>query len=179
MPCMNVKCRPRRLRLAVAMAAALGVAACGSDSTLDSGGGAGDGLDLEDLDVLSRLVGVFDLTGNWSGTVADTALLVIRAASSDAVAEVLLYDIDESIGNCTLPPIVGEIVVDRFLSDPQVFLNDIFDFDNGILSLTNSGDLLIDFSDVNDIDGDGTTDDRVSFVADAIGITEQDVPEPC
>jgi hypothetical protein len=187
MYCLNNAVRNCSLRLAVSdllrktglAAALIALTAC-SDET-GTGGGAGDNLefDLQDLAILTSLVGVFDLTGNWSGREGDAATLVIRAPDADGSAEVVLYDINENEGNCTERPIQGLITVDRFLNEPQVFLNDIFDFDNATLSLTNNGSLSITFDDVNDINANGSTDDRVSYLAVPIAILEQDIPGLC
>ncbi len=162
------------------LAAALTVfTACGGD--LDSGGNTGDSFDFdfEDLIILTNFAGVFDLTGNWSGSEGDAAMLVIRPPGSDGSAEVVLYDIDDRTGNCSERPIQGLITLNRLIDDPQIFLNDIFDFDNATVSLNINGSLNIEFSDVNDINNNGSTAERVSYLARPVAILEQDIPAQC
>jgi len=118
-------------------------------------------------------------TGLAAALIALTACSDETGTGGGAGDNLELYDINENEGNCTERPIQGLITVDRFLNDPQVFLNDIFDFDNATLSLTNNGSLSITFDDVNDINANGSTDDRVSYLAVPIAILEQDIPGLC
>lgn len=173
----------RSLLTALLATAGLTIAGCGTDVDDGLGGAAGDETAdqqlAEDTALLAALTGVYDLTGNWSGSAGDAAFLVVRPPTTDGSAAVLLYDIDDEIGNCTDRPIVGEATVDRFTDEPRVFMDGVFDFDSAILSLQVNGALRINFSDVNDIDADANTSERLDYTAPAVALMEQDIPAEC
>lgn len=168
-------------RSILASSALLLVVACGDSTTLDTGGGAGDGPDdPEAVALLEPFVGLYDLTGNWRGVDGDAATLVIREPAPDGTATVVLYDIDEIIGNCTTQPREGEAIVDRFTGSPLVFLNRLFSFDSAVLTRSANGTLTINHVDVEDVDNDGDTGERVSYTAPRIdGLLESGLPQRC
>ncbi len=165
------------------LAASLGAACLAAACSSDSGSGAGDTAaePVAELDVatLSAFTGVYDLTGNWNGSPADAAFLVIRSPDDAGTSEVALYDIDDAMGNCSFRPSIGEAVVDRFTATPQVFLNGLFEFDSAVLSRAGNGALQIEFTDVNDIDGDGSRSNRVTYQAQVVAQMESDLPAEC
>lgn len=159
------------------------LSACSSETDSALGGGAGDELGnsvlTEDIALLSQVSGVYDLTGNWSGTEGDAAFLVVREPAENATAAVLLYDIDDDIGNCSNQPIQGEATVNRFTDTPQIFLDGIFDFDSAIIARNGTSQLLMTFTDVNDIDNDADTGDRINYTATVVAQMESDLPGLC
>lgn len=157
------------------------MAACSDDGTpIGSGSGAGDAVReqriAEDIATLAPFEGIYDLTGDWRGTPGDRAYLSISAPDEMGVSSVLLSDLDETI-DCVDIQRQGELIVDDALGNRDVFLNELFDFDQGVATLGADRTLTLDFVDVNDRDGDGERAERTQYRAPRIDIME--LPPAC
>ncbi len=168
--------------LPIALGSSIVLAACGDSGTVtgETGGAGGGGEDGGPSPVASY-VGLWDITGNWSGDPnlqQDGATLVVRPLGEDDNAEVVIYDLDEQGGqNCYFTAnATGEASESPI--DGRVFLDRLPDFLDAVLSLTNNGNTLtLQYADLNDIDDDGDTGDTVSYQATRLqGQAEIDIP---
>lgn len=157
--------------------AALALSAC------SDGGGAGDDFTVDAGPSLTPYIGIWDISGNWSGEANDEAFLVIRAVQSDR-ADALIYDYDgDAPGfgeNCYRASLlVGEITPNAF--QDAVFLNDVPEFSDAILSLSDDENTLtIQYFDDIDIDGDGDRTEQQTYTAPRqSGLTEADLTPSC
>jgi len=161
------------------------LAACTDNSpeNPDSGSGAGDDSqdsgnepDAETAAALLALVGTYDIQGMWNGLPDDEALLVVRTPFEAGMSEVVIYDFLPDRGNCfsALPAGIASLepVGDR------VFLDRILQFDDAILSLSGST-LRIDYFDTFDFDGDGDTQELISYTAESVALMESDIQPLC
>ena len=161
--------------------AALILSSC-SDSSLQepgSGGGAGDGSgDLgnpQAFALIQPFTGLYDLQDDWNGQAGDPAFLSIREPDINGVAEAILFDIDD-FQNCVLTSVAGEVRKDLFSN--SVFLNDIFDLNESVLTLSGTT-LTIELADEIDRDGDGDFRELVQVTAERVGMTETDIGPLC
>lgn len=146
------------------------LAACDSSS----GGGAGDGVDenLATIELLAPFTGIYDLQDDWStldGVDVDQAFLLIETPGSDGTSETAFYDFVD-LDSC-LPnrPVTGELRKDDF-SD-RIFMDDILQFNEAELFLSGAT-LTIEFNDDFDLDGDGSTLDRITLTAEQLGVAQ-------
>lgn len=166
--------------MALFVAASAWLSACGGESALSSGSGAGEGTTDEQvaaaITLIEPFVGVYDLQQNWRGIEADEAFLSIRLIGNDGISEAVLFDFDD-IDNC-IPerPSTGEVVKDPFSN--RVFLNDIIQFDQAVLTLSGNA-LNINSVDISDIDSDGDRTEAVDISAQRLDITEIDLGPAC
>lgn len=155
------------------------LSACNDESVL-SGGAAGDTQEntriQESITLLQPYVGVYQLQDGWMGDMGDLAYLSIRLTGNDGISEVALIDYDDANGCVPDRLSLGEVLKDPF-SD-RVFMNDIFQFADAVLSLT-TDELTIDVTDVFDIDNNDNTSETVSITATRIGLSEVDLGDPC
>ena len=148
-----------------------------------TGGGAGDG-DGDTIDPVGAIepfVGLYDITGNWSGVPSvpnDEATLVIRAPDDEGRSEVTILDFDDTGGgNCSFSSNVTGLAAASPITG-QIFLDSLPDFPTAILTLDSSGSVLTirGFTDLNDIDNDGNRRETQDYEAARIpGLTETDV----
>ncbi|MBX2879499.1 MAG: hypothetical protein KTR32_06165 [Granulosicoccus sp.] len=148
-----------------------------SDSSLATGGGAGDGNpDPEAVALITPFVGIYNLPDNWNGnSTVDEAYLEIQEPNDQGVAVATLYDFDD-INNC-LPsrPTLGE--VSREPVGNRVFLDNILAFNESVLTLdesTTTVSLIISFEDFSDIDNDNIFDENISLTAPRVGVATID-----
>lgn len=164
----------------VAAALAALLTACSDSGILETGGGAGDTTDTpastENNLLIQPFVGLYDLQDNWNGILGDEAFLAIREPGSEGIAEAVLIDFDD-FSNCVpTRPLTGAVSVDPFST--RIFMDDIPQFDQAELFIT--GDTLtIEFNDLGDIDGDGSSTDTTVVQAVEIFIAEMDLGVPC
>ncbi len=169
----------------------LALFACVATTTACGGGGAGDilsgdgagsiinegGGNTAGPNLVEPLVGLWQLTSDWSLMDPDEALLVFRTPDEDDMSELVLYDFtDTDPSQCFLPPF-GNGEAFTSLTD-QVFLNST-DFNDGIVTTVDENTISIEFTDVDDIDGDGSTDDRVSTTLTRVAMAEADISPIC
>lgn len=139
--------------------------------------GCGDGGSSGDRDAgpspVEPLVGVWDLGDARNGPAARAELLVIRPVNDAGESRALVYALDER-DNCYVTPIgIGRIAPDpAFRRD--AFAQNVGAFDLGVLSLV-GGELVVDYVDTFDLDGDGDSREDATFVAPPVAITETDL----
>jgi hypothetical protein len=167
------------LKIASALLVASVLSACSDEGVL-AGGGAGDA--SEDarvqaaLTLLQPYVGVYQLQDAWNGEMGDLAYLSIRLTGNDGISETALIDYDDA-NNCVPGQLsIGEVRKDLF-SD-RVFMDDIFEFNEAELSLSENN-LSIDAIDFSDLDNDGDRTETVTVGATRLGLTEVDLGDPC
>lgn len=146
------------------------------------GSGAGDLLitpdDTETAGIgIEPFVGTWGLPGNWSGQENDEALLLIKSPGIDGIAEATIYDFDDAatgLGtNCYRADFpIGK--VSQSLAN-TIFLDDLNALPNGEISLSDSGNLVIIFSD----DISSTDRETTTIVAIRLEITEADITPLC
>lgn len=168
----------RNILLALASAALL--SACDDGLNAPSGGSAGDSALnsrlQESISVLQPFVGVYDLQDNWMGQDADEAFLAIRLTGNDGISEAVLIDFDDE-DNCVPRRFInGEVRKDPFSN--RVFLDDILQFTEAELSLVGNN-LIINTVDLFDIDNDLNSTENVSIRAERLGVSENDLGNPC
>jgi len=156
------------------------LSACGESGT-ESGGGAGDpsGIPTGEQDglLIQPFVGIFDLEDGWNGLLGDRAFLAIREPGTDGTAEAALIDIDD-FSNCVPNrPVLGEVRKDPFST--RIFMDDIALFDQAELFLDGATAVRIEFTDLGDIDNDGSNTDIAQIQATRVGVTELDLGDPC
>lgn len=164
--------KPHVLILAMVLSATL--AACG-------GGGAGDGTDtgtpMNTPNPVETVVGTWDISGNWQGTPADEALLVIRPVDNTGRARAVIHDFSET-DNCYDPAFGGGTAQPDGLQGTQIFLNNTPPFHDAILTL--DGDILvITYFDRDDTDGNGDRSERRDFRAPNVALAEIDIGPGC
>ena len=169
-----------RTCLSVAFAAVF-IAACsdGTD-TLDTGGGAGDdtGTNNEAVDRINELIGFYNLPTNWAGVPESTAFFEVQPANSSGVATAFVHRMDSDQNCIETRPSSGEISLDPFTD--QLFLDDLFELENSILSLTGSTLVISLPADVQDVDNDGDFDEPAVLQAPNIAVAQiTDLGEFC
>lgn len=150
------------------------LAACDSST----GGAAGDSDDVTDaVTLLAPFTGIYRILGNWQGSEADEAYLDIQTPGADGTAPVDFQDFDET-DNCLITPASSGTVRKDDFSD-RVFMDDLFQFDEAELTQTATS-LTIEFNDDLDLDGDGSTQDRISIMATRQGVAQlSDIAADC
>ena len=144
-PMRHLPSRPaRRASLAPLLGAALALGACGDDGPDDSvpvGGGAGDA--AENAAILGDYAATWDLTGRVPDSSAQEIYLVISDPDAGGESEATLHEFFAD-GNCYETPVGGrgEVTVDPFGSG--VFMNELFLFEEALLSLPGAGTLRIE-----------------------------------
>ena len=139
--------------------------------------GCGDGGSSDDRDAgpspVEPLVGVWDLGDARNGPAARAELLVIRPVDAAGESRAVVYALDER-DNCY----VTSAGIGRLVPDPafrrDVFAQNLGAFDLGVLSLV-GGELVIDYVDTFDLDGDGDRGEDARLVAPPVAITEADL----
>lgn len=164
--------RPSILTIST-FASLLLLSACDSST----GGGAGDGDDnLDAVELLAPLTGLYELEDGWKGETGDRGILVIETPGAEGTSVAELYDYDD-IGNCVpTRPSTGVVSKDPF--GDRIFMDDILQFDDAVLTLSGSV-LTIEFSDEFDIDNDSETSE-LSITANKLGLSQiSDVGDEC
>jgi len=160
------------IRLSFSILLLLVVAACG--------GAGGDNVLNKDPDntaaeAVERVVGVWDLPGDWNGTTGDEAYLVIGQPNASGIAVATIYDLDDAVAgaerNCFLIDGEGEIM--KSLTD-DLFL-DVPAFNSAVAALKANDDLEISVFAAGS--GSGDAPERV-LVATRLGLTVNELT-PC
>lgn len=182
-PCnSSARCREgNRGWLPALLGATLVLSACGGDGTVtgETGGGAGEGEIPDTPSPVEPFVGLWDITGNWSGNPQvpqDEAILVVRPLNADGSADVVILDFDDGGLNCYYANNVTG-TAEKSPIDGRVFLDDLYEFEKSVLALTDGGNTLtLQYADILDINGNGDTQELVTYQAPRIpGLTEADV----
>ena len=169
-----------RTFISVAFATAFVAACSDGTTTIGTGGGAGDGTEenSEAIALITPLVGFYTLPSNWAGVPESDAFFEVQTPDDSGVSTALVYRVD-SFQNCIENrPSSGEITQDLF-SD-RLFLDDIFELENGIVSLSGNS-LVIDLpADVQDIDNDGDFGEPAQLQAPNVAVAQiTDLGEFC
>lgn len=166
--------------IALTLASSAILSACGGESALSSGSGAGDGTQNEQIEaaitLIEPFIGVYDLQQNWRGIEADEAFLSIRLTGNDGVSEAVLLDFDDTDNCITSRPSTGEVIKDPF-SD-RIFLNDISQFAEAVLTLSGTT-LTINTTDIHDVDRDDDSSERIDISAERVSLMENDLGSIC
>jgi len=152
------------------------ISAC-TDGT-QTGGGAGDSpANAGAVAQILPLVGLYALPENWEGLPTSTAFIEIQQPDASGTSTVIIRRQDEFL-NCIEPsPTFGTASKDPF-SD-RIFLDEIFELPDSVLTLSGTG-LIIDLpSDVQDVDNDSNTDEPASLQATRIDMMASDLPDTC
>ena len=170
---MHYLCTVKKLTFLIA---AFILSSCSDGSLQESGGGSGD---ESAFALIQPFAGLYDLQDDWQGEAGDQAFLSIREPNSNGVAEAILFDIDDT-DNCILTPAYGEVSLDPRPTSNSVFLNDILDLNESVLTLSVlQRTLTIELADEIDRDGDNDLRELVQLTAERVDITEMDIGSSC
>ena len=148
------------------------------------GGGSGDVLNTTGENtavpsLVESLVGTWQLSDGWSTNSPDEALLVIRAPGGNSRSDVVLYDFTDEADvsvQCFREPFGNGEAFDSLTG--QVFV-DFTEFPEGIASSTSESTLVIEFVDVNDVNGNNNTSERVATTLTRVFQVESDIGPIC
>ena len=149
----------------------------GCTETVDTGGGAGDSNEgAQGAALITPLVGIYQLPGNWEGPVSGEAYLQIGLPDASGEATSLVHRLD-AMNNCIEPrPARGRVSKDP-VSD-RVFL-DAFDFGSATLAKTGNQLIINLTEDVQDIDGDNDFDEPAQLSAIQLDLMLVDLGNTC